>query len=197
MSEEQIQEFMSRADNCTRQMAAKYLQSNNYDIEKALRSYYGGRPPPPKGKAVEWYAGGSETDGSLAVLAAPEDIQKYTPLDGSQPQQQQSQPVAPTVIRQQPPAQLVVPNTDYSIQGQPKTKVRIEFEDPTLPPITITLSMSHTIADLKKFLTYNRPTLQDKEINFVVKQGNRPLTDDSQTVEQANLKMAMLKCSHN
>ena len=192
MTEQQISEFMQQTGS-DRHMAVRYLGKANYDVSKAIREYYGGRPPPQRnvGNGVEWFGGDS-----TAILS------KETPLgegsSGSNPVSGSS--VGTTVhggtSSSSDVKPIVLPNTDYSIPGQPKTRVRIEFDnDFQVPPITLTVSMSQTIGDVRSFIIANRPTLQDVPFHLVQKPST-PLDDDSLTIEAGKLKMAMIKVIH-
>lgn len=191
MSQADIEEFMRQTGVRSESTASHYLQSNFYNVEKAVNAYKNiqiGK----KGKGVEWFAGGNTRTGDgVALLSRPDDDPNFTPLDGNAKPAPEPIAAPEPVVRNE---QLVPANTDHSIEGQPKLKVRIEIED--LAPITMTISNSQTVGELKQFLTLHRPTLQGKKIDFVVKP-NRPLTDDSKTAEEEHLKMAMIKCTHN
>ena len=187
MTEQQIAEFIEQTGS-DRHMAQRYLGKAGYDLQKAIRDFYGGLPPPKKvdkGKGVEWFGGDS-----TAILSkdAPLGNQSATPISQTTPVH-----VTPVSGGSSAPKPIVLKNTDYSIPNQPKTKVRIEFDD--LPPITLTVAMAHTIADVKSFIVANRPTLEGVPLKLVAKPSTE-LNDDSLTIEAGKLKMAMIKCTH-
>lgn len=188
MTEQQIAEFIEQT-GADRHMAQRYLGKAGYDTQKAIRDFYGGLPPPKKGdkgKGVEWFGGDS-----TAILSKDEPLGgngNATPIGNSTPVH-----VTPVHCGSSAPKPIVLKNTDYSIPNQPKTRVRIEFDD--LPPITLTVAMAHTIADVKSFIVANRPTLEGVPLKLVAKP-NTELNDDSLTIEAGKLKMAMIKCTH-
>lgn len=182
MSSEQIAQFIEQT-GADQKMANKYLMRNDYDVAKAVREFYGGMPPPPKGfsgSPAEWYAGGSKS--GVAVMSNDHGANsESTPTPAPAPHGSYGT---------SGPKQIVLANTDYSIPGEPKTRIRFEFTG--MPPLTLTVAMSATVGDIRSYVIANREELNGKDFKLVQKP-NTELNDDSLTVEAGKLKMAQIK----
>ena len=195
MTEQQISEFMQQTGS-DRHMAVRYLGKANYDVSKAIREYYGGRPPPKRdsGNGVEWFGGDSTAILSKDTGLGEGGSGASHPIPGS------SSPVGTAIHSGSSSGvkPIVLTNkTDYSVAGEGKTRVRIEVDpDFQVPPITLTVSVKHTVGDIRSFILANRPSLENVPFRLVLKSTSAPLEDESLTVEAGNLKMAIIKITH-
>ena len=169
-----VNEFMERAE-CDEKMARKYLERSGYDINKALYEYFGGRPPPPKGKkANEWYAGGSQS--GIAILSRDED-NKGVEADKSNDKIQHFAAEKPKNV-----------STDHAVPGA--DRVRIKFDFPNKSNIILVVSSSQTVRELKEFVEMHVPSFTADSFNLENK-GN--VLNDTDTVGSVKLAMAQLK----
>ena len=156
MSSEQIVQDFINTTNSDRKMANRYLQKNNFDLQKALREFYGGTIPSldNTGKPSTWYAGGSKS--GVAVISG--DTPEQTPMET---------PVPISINKSEGPKPIQPANTDYSIPGLPKTRIRFEFE--SFPILVLTVGLNTTVGELKQYIGQNRPFFADKSIKFTLK----------------------------
>jgi len=178
MSSEQIEEFI-QATNSDRHMASRYLQKNNFDVQKAIREFFGGRMPSGDSKGPStWYAGGSRSGVAVVSNDDPHNDQEVSlPPEPIKPLSEGPKPIRPA-------------NTDYSTAGSSKTRIRFEIEN--LPALTLTVNMSATVGELKEFVIANRPVLAEKPLRLVLKP-NTELDNDNLTVEDGKMKMAQIQ----
>lgn len=101
-----------------------------------------------------------------------------------------SAPIPQNPVRSPPPAASAPAKTDFSIPGQPSTKINIP--DLNNKFITIIVPLSSTIKELKGFIVQVRRDLAGKRFILSTTFPNHELSNDQATVQEENLKMARL-----
>jgi UBX domain-containing protein 1 len=97
-----------------------------------------------------------------------------------------------------PPAAQVAPaapvKTNYQTQGAPGTRIRFQLQDGQV--LQLSVNLSATVGDLRRYLTENRPELRGRALKLEVGLPVKVLTDNSATVEAEGLKMAQIRVSY-
>jgi hypothetical protein len=200
MSDEAVAEF-TKITHASRADALIWLAQHDNDVGAAAAAYLKrGRKP------REYYVGGDSHSG-IAVLAGPEDgtipdgpaappppppdpfAGKGRSLGAGAPPPPRPPPAAAAAPAPAGPVKPV--KTDYST-GRAKTRIR--FELPGQPPMVLTVDLTATVGDLRRYFVENYPPAAGHEIAMAVVTPPQELTDDSATVEEAKLKMAMIRC---
>lgn len=79
--------------------------------------------------------------------------------------------------------------TNYAVEGTPSTKIRMQM--PGGQVLTFTVSTTATVGDLKRYVRENRPDLRQFTLQLTFPP--RAITEDSETIEQAGLKMSQIQ----
>lgn len=80
--------------------------------------------------------------------------------------------------------------TNFGIPGQPTTKIRLMPSNGS--PLTITVPTNATVRQLRGFIIQAIPSIGRRTFTISTEFPNREITDQSETVESAGLRMAQL-----
>ncbi|OHT00286.1 hypothetical protein TRFO_33037 [Tritrichomonas foetus] len=186
MSDRIVGQFLAQSE----MIRSKYLSANNNDVEKAAAAFH---KDTESKKINTYYAGGSKSGVAVIAPGGEDGVLPDAPpkpavnvFAGSGHTLGQAAP---------PPAQPQQgARTDYTTPGAPKTRVRFTFADNS--NLMLSVNLAATIADLKTYVTENRPDAAGKPLTFLLTPMNTPLDDDTLTVEAGKLKMATIICNY-
>lgn len=198
MTEEQISAVIN-STGATREEALEFLRKNDYDVKKASFAFI--QHTAARKKHNEYYAGGSKS--GVAVIAPgadessyeapqlkkPDPVPAFTGTARTLSSSDIAPPAAPAPPK--PSGPFVAKRTDYSAPGKPKTRIR--FELPNGQTLMLSVSLDATVADLKSYIVENYPEAEGKPMALNVTVPPKSLTDDTETVEAAGLKMSAIK----
>jgi len=97
-----------------------------------------------------------------------------------------------------PPAPSPVVNneprrTNFVAQGQQSTKIRVQYTSGTL--VTLTVPVTSTILELKRFICENNPSLNVHKLTLSTTLPMKELNNLDATIQSENLRMAMIVAS--
>ncbi|EAX96023.1 hypothetical protein TVAG_369330 [Trichomonas vaginalis G3] len=87
------------------------------------------------------------------------------------------------------------PNTfkDFANPNLPSTKIRLQLEDSSI--LSLSINLSTTIRELKKYISQCRPEYIQNKIKLVLNVPHREITNDAGTIESEGLKMSQIQVS--
>ena len=96
-------------------------------------------------------------------------------------------------INKQPqkPIEKTIPiKINFVKDNEPSTKIRIQFSNGNI--LTLTVPLSSTINDLKRFIIENRPDLKINQINLSTTFPIKDITNSQGTIQSEGLKMSTI-----
>jgi UBX domain-containing protein 1 len=84
--------------------------------------------------------------------------------------------------------------TNYAVEGQPSTKIRVQFQDGSI--LTLTVNHSTTIANLRIYIHEHRPELPIMKMQLKCTFPPKELKNNQATVIEEGLKMATISATY-